>query len=149
MHTAEELQNNSLTIHLHGSMSYANCNNNMATTSCENIKEKPLNADEHGMDNLKAPTDIADNTSKQEMMQLQGEKINTEREKHFKGAPEIAINKHAELDKISYKNKPKRKRELGELGDNHILSSRLRSSSGKVYTSSVSVEAGSSTSLGP
>lgn len=42
-------------------------------------------------------------------------------------------------------NKPKlrRNRELGDLNDNQILSARLRSSSGKVYSSSLSVDAGS------
>lgn len=41
------------------------------------------------------------------------------------------------------KTKLRRNRELGELEENQILEARLRSNSGKVYSSSVSVEAGS------
>lgn len=49
------------------------------------------------------------------------------------------------LNKIRYR----KNRELGELEENQILSSRLRSSSGKVYSSSVSVEAAGSQNTSP
>lgn len=55
------------------------------------------------------------------------------------------INRQAINEKSAMKARSRFNRELGTLNDNHILSSRLRSSSGKLYSSSVSVEAGTQT----
>lgn len=147
MHTAENTcQINKLR---YGSMSFAT--DNMVETGSENCKEnfKMLNSNNTEMetegDNSK------DNELRPDVQSQQGENsnINTTKDKSIEMSDEATANRHAESDKGVYKQKPRKWRELGDLGDNHILSSRLRSSSGKVYSSSVSVEAGSSTSLGP
>lgn len=58
------------------------------------------------------------------------------------------LNKHDNC-KMPIKAKQRLNRELGDLNDTHILSSRLRSSSGKVYSSSVSVTSSQPSSQSP
>lgn len=125
----------------------------MEETSSENIKGKRRSVITEEQSSIPFEDklqnhQVADET--QEMQSQQDEFCNTEYEQNSTIATEMnANNKRSDHDKILNKQRSKKNRELGDLNDAHILSARLRSSSGKVYSSGLSVSAASSQQSSP
>lgn len=108
-------------------------------------EQMAINADEQQLSNTKMPqiqTEQVNNSRSDALSNKTGKQL---RQLIISDSNDALIeDKHDKHDKDkALKAKLKKRRELDGIRDNTILSSRLRSSSGKVYSSSVSVEQGS------